>query len=93
MFLLLAALLLALTTSCAPRPADTQSWPEILAWVHESFPAVPQLGTADLAAQLATAAEIDRPGPVLLDVRTAEEFAVSHLPGARHIPADSDPAA
>ena len=42
----------------------------------------PKLTTGDLAAWLADG---KRTQPVLLDVRAAEEFAVSHLPGARHV--------
>lgn len=43
------------------------------------FPSVKQLSPADLSAWLADAS---RPAPVLLDVRTEAEFAVSRLPGA-----------
>lgn len=42
---------------------------------------VPTISTVELAAALEEA-----PTPLLLDVRTAEEFAVSHLPGAIHFP-------
>ncbi|MBI5772842.1 MAG: rhodanese-like domain-containing protein [Verrucomicrobia bacterium] len=43
------------------------------------FPEVPRTTPSELAAWLADAS---RPAPVLLDVRSPEEFAVSHLPGA-----------
>ena len=43
------------------------------------FPSVKQLSPADLSAWLA---DTRRPAPVLLDVRTEAEFAVSRLPGA-----------
>jgi rhodanese-related sulfurtransferase len=43
------------------------------------FPEVPRATPSELAAWFADAA---RPAPVLLDVRTEAEFAVSHLPGA-----------
>lgn len=46
------------------------------------FPSVRQLPPAQLAAWLADPA---RPQPLLLDVRQPEEFAVSHLPGARRV--------
>ncbi len=46
-----------------------------------SFGDVPAVDTTTLAAELAG----PRP-PLLLDARDAEEFAVSHLPGALHVP-------
>jgi rhodanese-related sulfurtransferase len=48
--------------------------------VRTRFPEVRQLSAADLAAWLA---DTNRMPPLLLDVRTGAEFAVSHLPGAR----------
>ncbi|MFN3596813.1 MAG: rhodanese-like domain-containing protein [Rubricoccaceae bacterium] len=48
--------------------------------VARDFPGVPQVTADTLAARLAG----PRP-PVLLDVRAADEFAVSHLPGARRL--------
>lgn len=50
--------------------------------VRKRFPEVRQLPTKDLAAWLA---DTNRPQPFLLDVRQAEEFILSHLPGARRI--------
>lgn len=50
--------------------------------VRTKFPAVKQLSTAELAAWLA---DTNRVPPQLLDIRTAPEFAVSHLPGARQV--------
>lgn len=58
-------------------------WPAIDAWLAERFPQLPQTEPDALARDLAT------PGArtvVLLDVRSAGEHAVSHLPGARHAP-------
>lgn len=46
------------------------------------FPQVEQLPTAQLAAWLA---DRTRPEPLILDVRKPEEFAVSHLAGARRV--------
>ncbi|MBI5800422.1 MAG: rhodanese-like domain-containing protein [Verrucomicrobia bacterium] len=46
------------------------------------FPQVRQLPPAQLAAWLA---DSSRPQPLLLDVRQPEEFAVSHLAGARRV--------
>jgi len=45
--------------------------------VRALFPGVPHLGVDDLWERLRTG-----PGPILLDARTDEEFAVGHLPGA-----------
>jgi rhodanese-related sulfurtransferase len=50
--------------------------------VRERFPEVQQLQPAELADWLA---DTNRVQPVLLDVRTKTEFAVSHLPGARQV--------
>lgn len=46
------------------------------------FPQVQQLSTAKLSAWLAGSS---RPQPLLLDVRQPEEYAVSHLAGARRV--------
>ena len=42
---------------------------------------------ADLAAQIATA-DNTQPAPLILDVRTPDEFAAGHIPGAVLIPHD-----
>lgn len=49
---------------------------------------VPSADTDTIAARL----EEPEP-PLLFDVRTAEEYAVSHLPAARHLAPDADPRA
>ena len=51
------------------------TWPAIKARIAKEFPNVKSIGTAELAKV--------EPKPVLLDVRTAAEFDVSHLAGAR----------
>lgn len=60
----------------------------IKAKVRRDFPTVSQLSVDQLQARLT---ETDRPAPLLLDVRRAEEFAVSSLPGARQVDPDADP--
>ncbi len=50
--------------------------------VRSKFPKVRQLSTEELARWLA---DTNSPAPILLDVRKPEEFAVSHLPGAKRI--------
>ncbi len=56
------------------------SWRLVEAQIRSQFPGVPQLSADSLAAMLARGEKV-----VLLDARTEEEFAVSHLPGARRI--------
>lgn len=74
---------LALLASVALlRAADGLQWTLIRKRIAKEFPDVPQLATKDLALWLA---DSKRKQPLLLDVRTEEEFAVSHLPGARRI--------
>lgn len=51
-----------------------------------SFPKVEWISTEQLAAWLE---DKPRPPPVLLDVRTEEEWNVSHLPGARRVDPDA----
>lgn len=51
-------------------------------FMRVSFPSVRQLPAAQLAAWLT---DSSHPKPLLLDVRQPEEFAVSHLAGARRV--------
>ncbi|MGD2064517.1 MAG: rhodanese-like domain-containing protein [Nitrospirota bacterium] len=62
-------------------------WPSVKKMIRKKFPGVPEVSTAELDRWLAAA---DRPSPVLLDVRAAAEFAVSHLAGARPAPTADD---
>lgn len=78
-----AAVFVALT-GCWQRPND---WPALLADLHQRYPSVRRISTADLAKWLEDPA---RPQPLLLDVRAADEFAVSHLPGARRVEPGGD---
>src|SRR6267143_4022000 len=50
--------------------------------LHNQFPQVQWITTRELADWLE---DRHRPPPVLLDVRTVEEWSVSHLPGARRV--------
>src|SRR6478736_9247021 len=50
--------------------------------LRHKFPKIEWISTSELADWLANK---HRPAPVLLDVRTPEEWNVSHLPGARRI--------
>ncbi|MEO1368665.1 MAG: rhodanese-like domain-containing protein [Acidobacteriota bacterium] len=55
--------------------------------VRAQFPAAPQLSTSDFHRRLEAGERF-----VVLDVRTADEFAVSHLPGAIRVDPSSPPA-
>ena len=57
-------------------------------FVRWRFVTVPQLSTSQLADWLD---DNERGPPVLLDVRTREEYEVSHLAGARWVDPDTDP--
>lgn len=58
--------------------------------IRTEFAEVPTISTGRLAARYD---QPDRGLPVILDVRTADEFAVSHLPSARRVEPDGDAAA
>lgn len=77
-------LVLMVATSACLRPAKT--WDEVQQQIAHRYPDVRQITAADLAAWLE---DPERARPILLDVRTAPEYAVSHLAGARRV----DPAA
>ncbi len=89
---LLSVALLLLRGTWSVVRADEASTAPLDEWketVRRRFPEVPQLSTAELAQWLA---RTNGPTPVLLDVRTAPEFAVSHLPGAVRVDPKSKPA-
>lgn len=48
----------------------------------------PQIDVADVVGS-GTGSAADSGGPMILDVRTAEEFAAGHLPGATNVPVDA----
>ncbi|MGH9338379.1 MAG: exo-beta-N-acetylmuramidase NamZ domain-containing protein [Acidobacteriota bacterium] len=83
--ILSTTLMLLLVPACATEPG----WPETLASIRKQFPEVQQLQTEELAAWLS---DRSRPAPMLLDARSPEEFAVSHLSGARLLAPQADPA-
>ncbi|MFN7926393.1 MAG: rhodanese-like domain-containing protein [Blastocatellia bacterium] len=60
---------------------DSSDWQNIKQVVRQKFPTVRQLSTSELAAQLQAT---DKPRPILLDARTPEEYAISHLPQAHN---------
>ncbi len=77
--IVVAAALCGLGAWVLAAPADFAAMKRT---VRARFPEVAQLSTAELAAWLA---DPRRAPPILLDVRTEPEFAVSHLHGARRV--------
>ncbi len=65
--------------SFAFNPLRPLAWKGVKHWIRQSFPSIESLSTAALADWLAQ----DNP-PLLIDARRAAEYAVSHLPQARH---------
>lgn len=73
----LIALLASVPLLAAWWPFSKLDWPSLIAKVRSEFPQVRQMSTSELAALA--------PDTVLLvDTRTAEEYALSHLRGAAH---------
>jgi rhodanese-related sulfurtransferase len=64
------------------NPIRTVAWLGVKRLIHHKFPTVEQISTTQLATWLAS----DLPSPILIDARKPEEYAVSHLPGAHHLP-------
>lgn len=62
--------------------ATPEDLPKLSAEIRERFPEVEHLSVEELERRLQRARESGGEVPILLDVRTPEEFAVSHLPGA-----------
>ncbi|HEX4631288.1 MAG TPA: rhodanese-like domain-containing protein [Chthoniobacterales bacterium] len=77
--LLVVGLLAAVVAALGFRRVD---WFLLKASLRQKFPRVEWISTSELANWLANN---KRPAPVLLDVRTSDEWNVSHLPGARHV--------
>jgi rhodanese-related sulfurtransferase len=73
----LVACLVAFGCSDAPEPL---AWADVDQLIQEDYPDVPSITTDELAESLAAGRAV-----VLLDVREPEEFAVSHLAGARRV--------
>ncbi len=62
-------------------------WSFIDAKIRRDFPDVTRISTSELATWLA---DRNRPAPLLLDVRTGAEYAVSHLRNAQHLAPDAE---
>ena len=83
--LLLLVVPLALACSAEPQPlamspqARSREWRLLEQQIRDAFPDVPITTVDELASRM----ERGDPAPLLLDARAEEEFAVSHLDGAR----------
>jgi rhodanese-related sulfurtransferase len=78
----IASALLALV-SCRPTPSD---WEKTKSWVRSEFPEVEQITAEELRSSL----DSGRGAPIVLDVRTPEEYRVSHLKGAIRVDPESE---
>jgi rhodanese-related sulfurtransferase len=79
--ILMTALIVLVAGYGASRTSEFQ-WFLLRASLRSQFPQVQWITTRELADCLE---DRHRPPPVLLDVRTVEEWNVSHLPGARRV--------
>jgi rhodanese-related sulfurtransferase len=60
-------------------PQQPVSWADVFALIKRKWPEVPQMTTQELARRMA---EGDASALLLIDVRSRQEYHVSHLPGA-----------
>lgn len=67
-----------------PHDPGSAAWRTVEATIAARHPDVPTVSTDRLAAELD-----GRPAPLLLDARGPDEYAVSHLPGARRVDPDA----
>lgn len=64
---------------------ETSDWEKTKSWVRSEFPEVEHLSAEELKSNLDSGK-----APIVLDVRSAEEYEVSHLKGAIRVDPDSD---
>ena len=67
------------TWATLSAPKDPLTWDTVFASIQRDWPEVPQMSTQELARRMEAD---DEARPLLIDVRTREEYEVSHLPGA-----------
>lgn len=72
--------LVALGALLLPGCRDGAGWRSVEAATRQRYPDVARVSADSLAVRLARG-----PAPILVDVRTAGEYAVSHLAGARRV--------
>ncbi len=64
------------------NPIRYIAWGVVKQFIRQKFPTVEEIATDQLARWLAS----DKSPPMLIDARKSAEYAVSHLPGAVHLP-------
>lgn len=67
--------------------SEELTWRAVDHMIAANYPDVPSVSTDSLAERLA---DNTRPQPALLDARSTEEYAVSHLQGARRVDPSAD---
>jgi rhodanese-related sulfurtransferase len=77
--------LLAIAGLVGPAFAQVDSLPVIDNHLRRNFPEIESIKASELQALLKS-----KPGPMILDVREADEYAVSHLKGALRIDPDAE---
>jgi rhodanese-related sulfurtransferase len=83
---LTGALSAAVTVVASFALKRSPGWATVKRLIRLQFPDVRRVTTEQLAAWLD---DPERLSPLLLDVRAKQEYAVSHLPGAIHVPPDA----
>lgn len=83
------ALVAAITAALAMQAGCSRdaAWPAVLQAIEVAHPDVRRVTTDSLSAWMNT---VSVPQPLLLDIRTPEEYAVSHLNGAIRIDPETD---
>jgi rhodanese-related sulfurtransferase len=87
----IAAVLLSFFATLAGC-AQELAWPVVKRSIASDFPAVRHVTTDSLAEWLDASERGERAAPLLLDAREPDEYAVSHLRGAKRIDPDASPA-
>jgi hypothetical protein len=88
---LLLFLLLGIAATMSSRlltatPEEPMSWTAVFARIERQWPEVPQMSTQELAQRMADHGDSR---PLLIDVRTSQEYEVSHAGG--HLGRDLQP--
>jgi len=78
---IVVGLVLSVVAGCSLY-LETDDWPMVKEGIRLRFPQVRQISTAQLASWLA---HPDTLQPLLFDVRATQEYAISHLRGARQM--------
>ena len=77
--MLIAQVFIIDRTALPAAQKDSVTWDAVFAWIQRDWPEVSQMSTREHAQRMAANSGVT---PLLIDVRTHEEYKVSHLPGA-----------